>query len=312
MTILPSSAISEQAWDDFALSHPEGWLFHTRAWLRYRADRTGGAIDRSFGCVDSSGKLVGICPLMEEQNALSTDPGNKVCTWLSGVEPGPVPIASTPEGVTGIADHFVALEAECRPRYWAFQHRPRRACEGQPPGVAASWLTEVIDLSLPIETILHRFRKANRSGRTDVRKLAVQYQVVSGPEHLRELVIDHIRFWGGKTWTERRWGIVADWLDCGTARLYGIPEQAWALVYVFKGWAYYAAGPSFDRSIGLPALCQWAAIQALKADGVLHYEMGWHARPGEGEKHQRVAAFKQGFGGEKWTIWVMASGEIKA
>jgi hypothetical protein len=296
--IVPATAIRDDAWDAFVAAHSGGWVFHRRDWIRFSSTREV-VTDLSFGLVSDDGYLVGICPLVSERDH-----------WLFGGEPGPVPLISTAEAVSVMSDHLIRLEAERQPKGLAFRYQPL-PLNAPPPADRQTcrlgdltWLTQVIDLGESLDVILHGFRKSNRSGRTDVRKLADQYPVVSGAAHLRDFMDVHREAWHGRTWSPARWAIIERWLADGTARIIGVPGQAWVLSYAYKCWSYYAAGPSLDHHLGLPALCQWAMIQALKAAGVPYYELGWYWRSWESDKHRTIAAWKQSFGGEPWRVYV--------
>ena len=67
-----------------------------------------------------------------------------------------------------------------------------------------------------------------------------------------------------------------------------------AYVLRWKGWAYYASAATVRPNVAHPL--QWAIIQRLKEQGVLHYEMGYQGQDMT-SKGQGIEFFRRGFGG---------------
>lgn len=287
MTILPLTPALAPRWDAFVTQHPAGWLWHSAGWLSYEASRLG--VENASIALSDGDRLVAIVPMILERGELQAA-GEPIADPLSAG----VPMLELLNGVRC----YLPDRGITRARYRGMPTREKPALLWRD----ISWQTQVLDLSPPVETLFHGLRKSYRSGATDVRKLADQHEVVTGPDWLEDFRAVHEAFWlresGAVALNDEQWAVIARWVASGIGRLYGVPGEAWVLVYSWKGWSYYASGPSLVANRN--AMLQWVAINDLKASGVRFYELGWHARPGEDEKHQQIAFFKQGFGGEVW------------
>jgi hypothetical protein len=159
--------------------------------------------------------------------------------------------------------------------------------------------TQVLDLTVPVEELWRGVRKSFHS---IVHRAQDRYEIV--PAWTHPAIWDYQRVHadanGGpprsQATYEHQWQWLAD--GQGLLMLAQDPERlgvAVAAAYwiVYQGSAYYASGPSVERSVQHAVI--WESLIWLKANGVTLAELG--QIDGETEKERNIGKFKAGFGG---------------
>jgi len=159
--------------------------------------------------------------------------------------------------------------------------------------------TQVIDLTLPIETLWNKVRKSYHS---IVHRAQERYEIVPAWTHpaIWEYQRVHADANGGapraQATYEHQWQWLAD--GNGLLMLAQDPEQLGKVVaaaywIVYQGKAYYMSGPSVERSVQHAVI--WDSLVWLKANAITTAELG--QIDGETEKEKNIGKFKQGWGG---------------
>jgi len=159
--------------------------------------------------------------------------------------------------------------------------------------------TQVIDLTLPVETL---WRGVRASYHSIIHRAQERYEIV--PAWTHPAIWDYQRVHadanGGpprsQATYEHQWQWLAD--GQGLLMLAQDPERlgmtvAAAYWIVYQDKAYYASGPSVERSVQHAVI--WESLIWLKANGVTLAELG--QIDGETDKEKNVGKFKAGFGG---------------
>jgi len=156
-------------------------------------------------------------------------------------------------------------------------------------------MTRVIDLTVPTETLWKGVRDSYRALiNKGIRTYDVEIQ--DDMEAFRAL---HAEANHGQPRPTRTYEIQGDWLKTRNGLLVMadqvIPRKYVAAAYwiIFNHGAYYASGPSLERSVQHAVI--WKSLELLKAMGVTKVDMG--KIDGETEKEMNVGKFKKGFGG---------------
>ena len=258
--------LAPAVWDAYVEAHPQGWVWHLSSWLDYL--KAGGREDASVARLDGvgAGAVIGICP------ALLPVPADD-----------PLPEALGDDWVTD----------------WPTRSQP------QPEGRAHGFATRVIDLSLSEADL---WRGIRRSYHALIHRAEERYTVRLEP-NLDGLALLYRQRHDLPQISDAQWACLTRIQRDGRLRVYGANDALCDLVgavgiYIWKGWAYYGAGRTLHAD-GVAHMLQWHTMQALKAEGVPHYEVGWEYRPGiDDEKAKQIAFFKQGLTQTRWWVSV--------
>lgn len=280
-------------WDGFVHRHPDGWWFHTSAWLNYAADYSPEAIDVSQACLDEDGMLVSIVPLLLMPNGKPVYGGQRTVAPLS-----------MPEITV------------CKPinKHIKWQYRPGQGIEDLPEDyIEEKHGTYVLDLWRTERELWNSLRRSYKSliNQADTKFKVDRFRGPLLLERAKAAVAQarglHIKSAGRETRSVRTWQHQAAWLASGDALLFLASldgeEVGFAYTIRWKDWAYYASGAALEKNVS--HLLLWKTIQELNIDRETRYFEIGHAE-GENEKERNIAFFKSGFGGSKWPYRVAA------
>lgn len=280
---VPRSQVRAE-WDHYVAEHPDGWWFHTNAWLDYSLAYAPRSRDHSMAIVNSNG-VVAIVP-----SILDTE------TYGGQVPPNPLVTG----GIAYRDENEGGATQAWRPGRGPDEHTP----QGYKLVPRA---TNVVELSDKDEM----WRRLRKSYKSLIHKAEREYEidVYGGGEFQNaayriELARQvHKAAAGRVTRPQSTWIMQAEWLVKGNALLAtafrGNEPYAFAYTIRWKDWAYYASGASLEKNLSHALI--WHTMLALACDGERkHFEIG-HAE-GESEKEQNIAFFKAGFGSSLWTV----------
>lgn len=298
MRVVTRAELPPGAWDAFVGSHPHGWWFHTAAWLAYSLAYTPGAVDRSFAVVSSTGRVIGVVPLVVQE-------GQLVC----GGQVTPAPLLA-PAAASRAYEHASALLGRV---LGPIALRPglvpppgERAPEGWQWSLKGTW---VVHLDKPEPELWTGVR---RSYHSLIHRAEERFNLlVFGPTNRYATDVAralHIKSAGRETRSLATWDLMGEWITTRNGvlavaiRADGTNEPVgFAYVLRYKHWAYYASGATLE--LNLAHALQWQVLKALRCDGATRfYEVGHDAEEGESEKAKGIARFKAGFGGRRWPV----------
>lgn len=280
-------------WDAFCAAHAASTFWHHSRWLAYcEAYRTSNQ-NLSFAVMDED-HIVGVCPLMLEGGEFRG---------------GGAPLgAMLTNGTVGACVPLYQELARLASTHGQTRYLGRTRPDPDELVTDVSWQTSVIDL-MPREHQL--WEKLRRSYKSLIHRAEDTYRIEEVPGLVGDMCCRHIlrmvhaEAAGRVTRHVDTWRLMGEWMRDG----YGLAVVAYTdagqcagFVYctIYKGFAYYASGATLEKNMSHALL--WHAILACKRRGVSYFEVGWLAREGDSPKDRAVAHFKEGFGGEPWTV----------
>ena len=155
----------------------------------------------------------------------------------------------------------------------------------------ATHLTQVIDLTLPRETLWRNTRDSYHS--LIHRGAETHRPMISGDwEAYKQL---HIEANGGQPRPDVTYEMQRQWIMDGFGVLIATPKPAAAAYWIiYQDCAYYASGPSIERKVQHAVV--WYSLEYFMATGIRLVELG--KIDGETEKEKAVGFFKSGWGGK--------------
>jgi hypothetical protein len=292
--IVTRKELGTQEWNELCDCTPNAWFFHRAEWIDYQIAR--GAADASFVMGDPVNI---VCPLViaERHAAFEGHPG---------------PAAFAISCVVSKQEFRDVLDSIARDellRYIGFRSHPFSRTEKldalAPGWTKREWLTNVVDLTQPVETLHAGLRKSYTSLINHVNgshEITVDWQ---GDliESFRQL---HAADAGRETRPQATWEMQRQWCRDGHGLIVGaslggvlVAATYWI---IYKRCAYYASSASLHKNVTHSLI--WRTMLELKKAGVEQLEMGWLDYD-KSEKGQGIAKFKQGFGGEARTIYAV-------
>ena len=293
---VPRAALPRGAWDRFVLAHPEGWFFHSEAWLDYALAYAPGSRDASVAIV-SGDEVEAVVPAVLATDGSPTYGGQPMAAPLLG------------DNIDMEWEMFPSMRVAWRPG------------------------TDIDDITVPSTGTLQRdttfvvdlwdgdevahWRRLRKSYRSLVHQAERDYDIVvaSGiSQNTQRLVYAvaqdlHVEAAGRRTRSAATWELMTQWASAGQG-LVAVAQDRATQAYVgfayairWKHWSYWMSGATLRRN--LQHALQWHLMKALMCDGeTRYYEIGHaadHAAPDD-EKAKNIAFFKAGFGGQRWTV----------
>lgn len=291
VTAVPLTEIGAERWDGFVEGHPHGWWWHRTAWIEYLTHYTGWTDYSSALRVGD--RIVGVIPLLVKDG-----------TAAAGDDPLAEPLYlrehATKCGLAALDYAAGILERYGRAYLsWRVRGMPDLGLPAR-PGLRFS---RVIDVNLSPPRL---WRDVRKSYKALIHQVQRRFEIVVGYAEAQMSDYAVVHRAAGGTRAARTYELQLEWVrsrHAFTAVAYeGSTPVAAAYVLAWKGWAYYASGPSLTPSAqhGL----QWAIIEELAARTDVHYyEMGWQGAALD-EKERQIEFFKCGFGGHDWPFEV--------
>ncbi len=278
MRLVDSGSVDQAQWDAFVEGHPMGSFWHTSEWVDYQAELS---VNMSQALMDGN-EIIGVMPLFWDKGVLAVEG-----------EPGPLPLFKGKDS----AD--VGLELLSRVEWWSRARFRSPPFDGKPD---TGFHSRMIDVSEPPAKLWTRVRKSYQSlanqGAKDSR-----LTMVVGTEMSLGLAYQDAHLSAGGSRPQATYASQISWLSKGM----GFVAAAWTnqavvgaiYVILYKGWAYYASGPSTQRNV--QHALQWRVVQELCRRPTAIYEIGWqhHAQD---KKGQNIEFYKRGWGGRDWGI----------
>jgi len=178
-------------------------------------------------------------------------------------------------------------------------HAYEAAC-GDEPGIrsrllaASDWQTRVVDLSLSEVEMWLGMRKSYRSL---IRAAEKRYLIADGGALACRQI--HVEVAKCETRPSETWATMQVWIDQGNGlamvAVDGGKAKGFVYCTIYGAWSYYFSSACLERNMTHALL--WAAMRALKRQGVRWFELGWMDRNGDTLKDYGIAHFKRGFGG---------------
>lgn len=266
------------AWDNYVANQPDGWFFHTQAWIEYALAYTPSARDSSFAVADDSGEIVGVAPIVIDKSAGYVFGGQDLVSPLGKARWG--------EGSV------------------IFNGRPRRSDDVEDG-------TFVVDLSRHPKMLWRNLRGSykpliNKASRelTFTTAFARSHSETRAELFMAAALAVHTKVSGRQTRPDRTWQLQSQWLSDGRAAAVLASRNgdviAFAYALTWKGWAYYFSSASLEDNV-LHALV-WELMTLSAASGCRSFELGHNADENATEKEKGIAFFKSGFGGDLWGV----------
>lgn len=300
-------------WDAYVHDHPDGWFWHTNAWLDYSLAYNPTAIDHSFAVMDhrrtqvgeyvlEQAEVVGVVPLLQEGTAFTV-----------GGHPGPAPLGEWDDSQVDVTP--VALQRAAGVTRYAFRHNPSPDAPWTPPAGARdiSWRTTVLDLSQYEAALWRGLRLSHRQrAKRAMQEYAIFVNATESAVRLGQHL--HLVAAGRETRPRATWDMMAEWATTGhlvTAIAYArnapVTACGMAMAIAYKDAAYYGYGASTMSNVSHALI--WKLALDLKDRGIRWFDIGWDARPGDTDKDRGISEFKRGFC-HKQPLWKVRAAEV--
>ena len=300
-----------QQWNDFCLSSPNAWFWHSTHWLEYTLEYIPNSISLS-SLVTENKQILAICPLIlkDDEFQVFWSPA-----FANGLE------EKKKERVINFTfEHIDRLALENKVKRASFMiyplSFPRYNYLMKQGYFDISLNTQVIDLKQDLKVIHSAMRKGH------------DYDIDRGLKEIGVVVFDsdtidrvvfeeccelHHKDAGRITRPRTTFDMQYDWIVDGDAILVGAYlNNTWigfSFVNTYKNKAYYFSACS-EPSCNLPIahVLTWKTIEWLKKHDFEYYELGWQqygALPYDfpSKKETEISFFKRGFGGQIFPLF---------
>lgn len=327
MELSPLTPELRDAWDEFCMSSPNAWFWHTTKWLdftlAYRPDLKPKSY--SFLCKEGD-RIMAIVPLFLEQ---PTHEGKEWRAFTFGG--GPLPAPALAPDITGarrakmqafLAETIEGLAAELGAAYAQFRFDALRPGAATAPPEANFFLrhgftdassdTQVIDLRPAEENLWDNVR---RDHRRSIEKARDQLDIrIHSADDMSDGTFEsyqamHARASGRVTRPPETFRIMRDCIRAGRgflaeARFRDGTSAGFELFLSLKNAVYSGSAcnePGHER-LPIRHLIEWESILWMKSRGFERYEIGGaQASPQPhsvfDKKNLDISLFKNGFGG---------------
>ena len=237
----------------------------------------------SFAVI-ADGKIVGICPIIHEGNALLYDSA-----------PCPEPLYDSDITKRELFAHLRSVMDA-----YAIDHYDFRGAVDDSKITDVSWKTRIIDLHNPsdIESI-HRWLNIRKSYKSLIGNAQAAHHIEKSldPRDVAILHALHTAQAGRETRPQQTWDLMAAWVQSGHAYLCTAFNSAGLCtgaiyVYTYKDYEYYGHAATAVDNVNHALV--WEAIRTSTA---YEFETGWQGHAAN-KKEANIEFFRRGFGGE--------------